>query len=306
MTAPMRWLPLCLAATLGCSGGQAPAAGVDGGARADAPAAAGDAAAGDLLTGGPAADAAPADAEGADVASFAPPDAEGLERGEAGSPALLFADATAFMFPPTVFFCKSERPLTVNVTNVGGSDSGALAVLLEGAHPGRFVVEKDGCSGQVLASGDRCSLEIGFAPKEYMEGLASAQLVVAGAAGERTTTRLSGESDITQVDVFPVVAGFLDFGNVKVGATSAVREETWMNNTPFPAMPMAAQLMSADFAIISDGCGGKTIAPKETCRIGVQMRPTAVGERFASILMTATGACGYDFTDGITLLGYGE
>jgi hypothetical protein len=301
--------PLWVVAVVGvaCSGGSTtpdaqPAVPSDGGPTADA-AVAPDATAGMADTA-----ASPDEGQAAADASVA---ADGPDQVtvEAGTPAMLAVDMSAFIFGPTPFSCESMTPAVLTVSNAGGATSSVVEVVLEGAFPDRFRVEKDGCGGRALASGATCVVQVRFAPKMLMDQPATAQLVVKGAAGERAATSLSGESNVDNFDVFPLMAGFLDFQTVKVASASATQEDVWTNHTDFPAIPRAPVLMglnAADFAVVSDTCTGKSIPARQSCRLGVQMKPTAAGQRFATINVTAAGACGYDFADVLTLIGVGE
>ena len=228
---------------------------------------------------------------------------------DAGAPAALAIDMTAFLFGPTPATCESARPALLTVSNSGGSPSGVLLVALEGPYPDRFRVEKESCAGRSLAPAATCLVEVRFVAKQVMDQPVTAQLVVTGAAGERAFTALSGEAKAEPFDVFPLMAGFLDFDIVNVGTTSPVLEDVWTNNTDFPATPSAPAWVgpdAADFALVIDTCTGKTIAPRTTCRIGVQMKPSVPGQRTASLSIGATGACGYSFGDTLQLFGAGE
>lgn len=268
----------------------------------------------DLASG---ADAAPAtpdagpDAPARDVAATADAGlaADLPPLADAGAPAELVMDMGAFIFGPTPFSCESAMPAVLTVSNVGGSTSSLLRAVLEGAFPDRFRIEKDGCGGQTLAVGASCVVQVRFGPKQLMDQPATANLVVRGVAGESAEAALSGESNVDNFEVFPLMAGLLDFQTVKVGSSSPVLEDIWTNNTDFPAVPGAPVLTgvnAADFTVAADSCSGKSIPARQSCRIGVQMKPSAAGQRFAGINITATGACGYDFADVLTLVGVGE
>jgi hypothetical protein len=300
---------LVAAAALACSGGGSKAPDAAAGLASDAaigtsPDAAGtDTASPDGVAPGDA--AAPTDAD----LSTAMEAGADQSLADARDPAALAIDMSAFLFGPTPFACESAMPAVLTVSNGGGSSSTALQVALEGAFPDRFRVETDGCGGKALAPGATCVVQIRFVPKVHMEQAATAELVVKGTAGERAGTALSGQSNVDNFDVFPLMAGFLDFQTVKVGATSPILEDLWTNNTDFPATPSAPMLVgthAADYVIASDTCTGRSIPARQTCRIGVQLKPTAAGQRFAAINVTAAGACGHDFADMLTLLGVGE
>jgi hypothetical protein len=299
-----RWWGLAFAG-LACSGGTTPAA--DGGSpildagsppSLDAPAPAVD------LERDVGPDAAEPDALAMDAVSA---DAASLSDSVLG--AALSIDMDAFIFSPTPFQCESATAALLTVTNVGGSASAALRVGLEGAYPDRFRVAKDGCSGQALPPEGTCGVEVRFVPKQVMELAAMADLVVQGTTGERAQTSLLGEAREDDIQVFPLGAGLLDFETVKVGATSPILEQTWNNDTDLPAIPGPAVLAgsaAADFTVATNTCSGVTVAPRQTCRLGVRLKPTVSGQRLASLTMGATAACGYDFSDTLTLVGVGE
>ena len=254
---------------------------------------------------GAVADGAAADATAADLA--APIDQ--AAPADSATPAALAIDMSAFIFGPTPRSCESMTPAVLTVSNQGGAASSPLQVGLEGAFPDRFRVEKDECGGKPLAAGASCVVQVRFAPKQLMDQPATAELVVKGAEGERAATSLAGESNVDNFDVFPLMTGLLDFQTVKVGVASASQEDVWTNNTDFPATPTAPMLMGTnaeDFTIVGDTCAGKSIPARQTCRIAVRMTPKAAGQRFATVKVSATGACGYDFTDMLTLVGVGE
>jgi hypothetical protein len=283
--------------------GDGPASGPeDGGAGTDAPT--GVLADTGVDAGG--ADGAAADATAA--ADLAAPTDQAAPA-DSATPAALAIDTSAFIFGPTPRSCESTTAAVLTVSNLGGAASAPLHVGLEGAFPDRFRVEKDECSGRPLAAGASCVVQVRFAPKQLMDEPATADLVVKGAEGERAATSLAGESNVDNFDVFPLMAGLLDFQTVKVGVASASQEDVWTNNTDFPATPTVPMLMGTnaeDFTIVGDTCAGKSIPARQTCRIAVRMTPRAAGQRFATIKVSAAGACGYDFTDMLTLVGVGE
>jgi hypothetical protein len=258
---------------------------------------------GDRPPGGDALDgpASPDGGSDAPLADAAPADS--------AVPAALSIDMSAFIFGPTPFACESAAAAVLTVSNLGGSATAPLRVTLGGTFPDRFRVDRDGCSGRSLPPAGTCVVEVRFVPRQLMDQPATAELLVAGAAGEEASAALAGEARPDDIAVFPWMTGLLDFGTVKVGATSAVVEDTWTNNTDLPATPGAPVLAgdaAADFTITTNTCSGKSIAPRQSCRLGARLAPSASGQRLANVVLPATGACGYDFRDVLTLNGAGE
>jgi hypothetical protein len=280
---------------------------IDAGADAAADLGGGDVAGTRVEVAGTGADVAGADVAGtgADVGTV---DVAGTEvsapSDAAGGPAVLSADRPALMFANTAAMCPSEAALAATFTNVGGTPSGSLAVLVEGLSAADFAIEKDGCGGKQLSPGASCAIEVRFKP-QVMDETAAAQLVVQGAAGESASSSLSGDSESSHFDVLPFMAGFLDFGTVTVGETTPVLEDVWNNNTDYPATPTSPMLTgdTTDFTVVTDSCSGKTIAPHQSCTIGVQLKATVAGPHNATFSLGAGGACGYDFYDTLTLIG---
>jgi hypothetical protein len=295
--APAKPPPREAGAGAGGSGGGGGSGGADGSASPTRDAAA--------VGDGAEASLPPADAAISSDGARPPPD---VSAGEPASPAMLSVDVSAFVFGPTPYFCESDTLAVVTVSNGGGSASVPLQVKLEGTSADRFRIDKDTCGGKALDAGATCTIEVRFVPKQMLDQPALAELVVqAGAAGDRLVTALFGESTASR-EVFPFLAGFLDFGGVKVGTTSPVLEDTWTNNTDFPATPGEPVLAGAgavDFVVAKNTCTGRIIPAHKSCEIGVQLKPSAEGERFGQLTMNAAGACGFDFTDMLTLIGSG-
>jgi hypothetical protein len=224
--------------------------------------------------------------------------------------AALDVDMDAVFFGPTVVGCEGPMPAVLTVRNTGTVASGVLRVGLEGSSPDRFRVDKDGCSGKSLAPSGTCVIEVRFVPRQLGGQPLTAELVVGGAAGESATTALSGEANLTHYDVFPwLKQPPLGFPATKVGTASEIMQAVWTNNTDSPATvgePITTGGGAGDFFLDGNDCTGKTVAAHQSCRIAVDFRPAMPGQRSATLALAATGACGYSFSDFLTLSGVGE
>jgi hypothetical protein len=63
---------------------------------------------------------------------------------------------------------------------------------------------------------------------------------------------------------------------------------------------------ASGFVVAGNDCTGKTVAAHQGCRITVQFKPAMAGQRSATITLAAAGACGYSFSDFLTLSGVAE
>jgi hypothetical protein len=109
-------------------------------------------------------------------------------------------------FSPTVLDFGDVEPglqasRTLVVENIG---TGALEIdslVIDGRHGPDFTVQGDGCTGEVLATGESCTLELGYAPQSA--GIRSATLVVdSNAAASPDRLPLVGTSDVVFFDGF--------------------------------------------------------------------------------------------------------
>ena len=83
------------------------------------------------------------------------------------------------------------------------------------------------------------------------------------------------------------------FGSVAVGGQSQLRRFTLSNTGDGPTGELAAALSgqnSAEFAIVGDGCSGNALSAATTCTLDVQLRPTALGTKSATLEVRDRGA----------------
>ncbi|HEX3737800.1 MAG TPA: choice-of-anchor D domain-containing protein, partial [Solirubrobacterales bacterium] len=155
----------------------------------------------------------------------------------------------------------------VESTGVTALEVGSVA--LGGTDPADFSIVTDGCSGENLAHGESCEIEVEFAPAAI--GPASAELEVGAATLGTTPVELSGEGVPNPgISVTPTE---LDFGAQTVGAgPGPARSLTVANTGTTPLEPGPAKIGGAaagDFRIGLNGCAGKALEPGETCLIEV-------------------------------------
>jgi hypothetical protein len=175
-------------------------------------------------------------------------------------------------------------PQSITLTNELNGDGIIGSILLTGENPLQFVIFEDFCSGVVLADLESCSLSVGFAPSveiPHNEGLAQADLTVNFQDPPSLSIPLTGnilipniESNVSSLDFGSEVAGRLSDSqtviltntgdaDLLIGATGSSRGDT------------------VDFGPTLDLCSFQTLAPGESCRIDLAMRPTEVADRSA-------------------------
>jgi len=88
----------------------------------------------------------------------------------------------------------------------------------------------------------------------------------------------------------------VDFGPVEVSEPSAVETLTVTNDgaqtLEFEAAASLSGPNAADFAIVADGCETAVLAFGESCTVEVQVEPSALGARSASVQLPNNSATG--------------
>ncbi len=186
---------------------------------------------------------------------------------------------------------SASRPDTVDVVNVGGAP---VAMGGEGgAPPGPFRGAQD-CLGRTVDPGAACHMVFTFRPDSA--GAAAAESA-GNWNGQAYRIALSGTGVAPSLTISPVG---VDFGAVRVGGTSKT-DTVDVTNAGLAPLVMRGRGGApwGDFHGTQD-CGGRTLAPGETCHMYFTFAPTTAGPAAT----TATGSwSGVDFT--IALRGTG-
>ncbi len=176
---------------------------------------------------------------------------------------------------------------SVTVHNTGGAALVIGTITVTGAQSGAFPTSDDGCSGETIAPGDSCTVDVAFDPPAA--GSYSAQLSVPdNAADSPQTVALSGSAEPDAG-----LSGTLDFGQLDPGRTSPSMTETVTNTGGAPLELGTVRLSGAQataFTIGTDGCSGQTIAPGGTCMVAATFSPPAAGSYSASLQVSDNAA----------------
>ena len=200
-----------------------------------------------------------------------------------------------------------SQPKTVTITNPSSTATLTLgAVTVSGANAGDFAKGPDACANQTLAPSASCEITIVFTPSAG--GQRSAVLTVNTASGAAQTISLTG-AGITPGVSFSTTS--LNFGGQPLGSQSETRIVTFTNNGPDTVTITTAGVTGSaqnDFILYGNTCAsptgmsGATLPAGGSCQIGVAFKPSATGNRFAS-LQIADSAAGSPHS--IELLGVG-
>jgi len=179
---------------------------------------------------------------------------------------------------------------TVRLSNGGDRalEGEALAAVVDGD---AFAVGDNGCAGAgSLAPGATCELVVRFAPTE--EGEAKGVLRVGVPAGREPGEGVAAgglELSLRGRGVVPRLVprpGTVDFGESRVGQGGPTREVTLASTGSGAVEISGAGLAGPDpgaFAVSTDDCAGKTLAPGESCQLQIGFQPRQEGVQSARL-----------------------
>jgi hypothetical protein len=189
----------------------------------------------------------------------------------------------------------SSAAETLTVTNAGEVATGALAVGLLGAET-HFATSADGCTGEALAPGATCSLDVAFAPTTV--GAKDASVTVSGAPGGSAVTALTGTGAApAALEITPATR---DFGAHATGTTSATQTFTVTNTGGVDSGGVTTGVTgdTSQFSTGASTCSSQTLAPGGTCTVDFAFAPTTTGTK--NVTLEATGAPGGTATSELT------
>jgi Ca2+-binding RTX toxin-like protein len=177
---------------------------------------------------------------------------------------------------------------TVTVTNTGNANLVVSGATVGGANAGDFAATTT--CGTVAPAGT-CSVSVTFKPTA--SGARSGSVAIASnAASSPNSVSLSGTGTGPGASLSPAS---LTFAAQNANTTSAAQTVTLTNsgNANLVTGAAAVSITGAnpgDFAVATNGCNNKTIAPGASCAVSVTFRPTAGGTRTASLSIASNVA----------------
>ncbi len=178
------------------------------------------------------------------------------------------------------------REITLASTGSGAVEIGSVG--LAGPDPGAFAVRSNGCDGKTLASGESCTLVVGFQPRQ--EGVQSARLEARSPVlDQAVTVALRGAGAAPRVAFSPRELAF--------GRVPATRSDTrTLTVTSAGRVPLEVRRIdlvgpdAAAFEVTKEDCTeALTLAPGDTCRVSVRFAPTREGQPSARLAVTHDG-----------------
>ncbi len=166
------------------------------------------------------------------------------------------------------------------VTNVGGVTFGA-ATVTPSMDAGQFSMV-DGCTGVTLAPAATCMVSIAFAPSAA--GAYHVEYDFAATPGGRVALSAIGTGHDPDLVITP---NPVDFGVVSSSCGPQTKTVTVTNNAIATTAPLFATIVGGDFTLPVDGCSGTTLAPSQSCTLGVRFSPMSVGAKVDSLHVSA-------------------
>jgi YVTN family beta-propeller protein len=173
-----------------------------------------------------------------------------------------------------------SKPVTL--TNTGDAPLQVSGVTINATGARNFVVDDDHCSGQTLAPGADCIVEVLFLPTSTGAKAASLDFED-DAAGSPQSVALAG---VGQSPVIAVTPARLEFAEQTLGTESPPRALTVTNGGTVPLQVehvAPAGDGAAEFAVVGDGCTAAPVEPGHSCQVEVQFNPTNLGAASALV-----------------------
>lgn len=171
----------------------------------------------------------------------------------------------------------------LRVSNSGSAPLAISGLRLGGDQAAAFQLGEDDCSGANLAPKDACNVELSFEPDQG--GDLTARLEVrSDVPGGAPAVSLSGRGLAPRISKS---RSRLDFVSVR----QTESQDLWVDLENTGDAPLEVDQVAlggdhrGDFAVSSDACKGRSVAPGQTCRIGVRFRPQANGPRDARLMI---------------------
>jgi hypothetical protein len=183
---------------------------------------------------------------------------------------------------------QQSAETTFRVSNTGGAPTTALTAALTGSNSGEFLVSSDACSNTILQPNGVCIVGVKFAPAATGSvGAKSATVTVSATTGGTAVASLTGAA--LGPAALMVVPTDQDFGMVVQGLPSPEFQFTVTNGGGQTSGALTASISPpGEFAITSNTCGGATLQPAGTCKVGIKMTPAGLGGRAATLTVAGT------------------
>jgi uncharacterized repeat protein (TIGR01451 family) len=194
----------------------------------------------------------------------------------------------------------ASAPQTFTITNSGGSSLGNLSITPGGSDGNQYTITNNTCPA-TLAANSACTVGVAFSPTTA--GAHNSATLDVASDDPSGTVHLS----LSGTGIAPVVApspSSADFGNRRVGTTSAAQTFTITNTGNGPLTITGASVGgtdSANYVTSSNGCV-TTLAVSGSCSVDVAFAPTSAGTHNATLDIVSNDPTG---TTHLSLTGVG-
>jgi hypothetical protein len=192
-------------------------------------------------------------------------------------------------FAPRLVNTQST-PQTVTLTNgasASAPDNVSQASIV-GAGAGQFAIVSDGCSNTSVAVGASCQMSVRYSPTAT--GPVSASLTIpSDDPSSPATVALSGTGTVPDESVLP---NSLAFSPQPVASSSPTQKLTVANTADGTGALMIGTVAKTGagagaFDVVFDSCSGVSVAPGDSCELGVRFAPSAPGPAAAALQIPA-------------------
>jgi hypothetical protein len=166
---------------------------------------------------------------------------------------------------------------TFTITNSGTGTLHITSASLVGADEGQYTESNDGCTGQAIAAGGHCTVDVAFRPASAGPHNNASLEIASNAPSSPDDLALTGTGVVSGLSPVP---GFRDFGSQRVGTTSTPQTFTISNTGGTNLHITSASLVGGDesqYAESNDGCSAQTLIPGAHCTVDVAFNPTSSG-----------------------------
>jgi hypothetical protein len=205
--------------------------------------------------------------------------------------ATLTAAPTVYSFPNTPVTMDSAVA-KFTFSNIGFGASGAVAVALDGASVGDFVLTGSTC-GKPLGYQESCEASVIFRPQS--SGSKSARLFASATPGGIASVTLSATSQSpATATINPTIGSFPAVPITPPTSSAPVMFQMLaftVTNTGGTAAALSSEIDGTDANDFknSDGCAGPLLQPNASCVITVLFAPAAAGMKSATLNVTGDG-----------------
>ncbi|MFN8512849.1 MAG: choice-of-anchor D domain-containing protein [Chloroflexia bacterium] len=193
------------------------------------------------------------------------------------------------------------------VANTGNAPLHVTAVIVSGTNSNDFWKSGDTCANATIAPQNFCSIGIIFRPTAAGVRIATLVLVddAAGSPREITLTGVGLTGALT------LSAASLNFGEWTISTPEKPRQASptqilTVTNTGQGALTLGAVAVTGpnagDWILLANTCVNATVPAGSNCQIGVAFKPTALGDRSATLTIANTAA---GSVHNVALLGTG-